>query len=151
MTELVLMAHVLFGVGCLLTTVWVFVDTLSASAANQLRIQRMSCAAAVFMWLAFVVAGYWYVTAYAADKAVILKGPWPFAHSVFMETKEHLVILLLMLATYLPITAAGNLAASPGARRVVLWVAGMIVLLALTTEGEGAFIAMGVKMGLLAR
>jgi hypothetical protein len=151
MTELVLMAHVLFGVGCLLTTVWVFVETLNASAANQLRIQRMSCAAAVFMWLAFVVAGYWYVTAYAADKAVILKGPWPFAHSVFMETKEHLVILLLMLATYLPITAAGNLAASPGARRVVLWVAGMIVLLALTTEGEGALIAMGVKMGLLAR
>ena len=103
------------------------------------------------MWAAFIVAGYWYVVFYKADKAVLLKGPWPFAHNFFMETKEHLVIILLMLATYLPIAAAGNLAASPAARRVVLWVAGMVVMLALMMEGDGAVIAMGVKMGLLAK
>ncbi len=80
-----------------------------------------------------------------------MKGPWPFAHSFFMETKEHLVILLLMLATYLPIAAAGPLAASKDARRVVLWAAGLTALLALMMEGEGATIAMGVKVGLLAR
>jgi hypothetical protein len=150
MNELVLMAHVMSGVACLLTTLWVFVEVLNASEANQGRIRRLSCAAAVFMWLAFVIAGYWYVFSYPADKAIILKGPWPFAHNFFMETKEHLVILLLMLATYLPIAAAGNVAANKDARRVVLWVAGMVVLLALTMEGEGAMIAMGVKVGLLA-
>jgi hypothetical protein len=84
------------------------------------------------------------------DKAVILKGPWPFAHNFFMETKEHLVLLLLLLATYLPFAAANNLSVNKGARRVVLWVAGLVVMLALTMEGEGATIAMGVKMGLLA-
>jgi hypothetical protein len=68
----------------------------------------------------------------------------------FMETKEHLVIMLLMLVTYLPIAAAGNLAASKDARRLVLWVAGAVVMLAFTMEGEGGIIAMGVKMGLLA-
>ena len=150
MNELVLMAHVLFGVACLVTTLWVFVDVLNVSEANQNRIRKMSCAAAVFMWIAFLIAGYWYVLSYKADRAVILKGPWPFAHSFFMETKEHLVILLLMLATYLPIAAAGNLAANKDARRVVLWVAGMVVLLALMMEGDGAIIAMGVKVGLLA-
>jgi hypothetical protein len=111
----------------------------------------MSCAAAIFMWLAFFIGGFWYVTSYSADKAIILKGPWPFTHNFFMETKEHLVILLLMLVTYLPIAAANNLSANKDARRVVLWVAGMIVLLALMIEGEGATIAMGVKVGLLAR
>jgi hypothetical protein len=151
MNELILMAHVLFGVGCLITTVCVFVDVLNASATNRLRIRIMSRVAAVFMWLAFVVAGYWYVVFYKTDKAIILKGPWPFAHNFFMESKEHLVILLLLLATYLPIAAAGNLAANKDARRVVLWVAGIIVLLALMMEGDGAIIAMGVKMGLLAR
>jgi hypothetical protein len=35
------------------------------------------------------------------------------------------------------------------ARRVVLWVAGSAVILALMMEGEGAIIAMGVKVGLL--
>ncbi len=151
MNEFILMAHVMFGVACLITTVWVFVDVLNVSAANQVRIRKLSCVAAACMWFAFLVGGYWYVHFYKADKAVILKGPWPFAHNFFMETKEHLVILLLMLVTYLPIAAAGNLVASQDARRVVLWVAGLIVLLALTMEGDGAVIAMGVKMGLLAR
>jgi hypothetical protein len=148
--ELILMAHVLFGVACLVTTMWVFVDVLNFSEANQGRIRKMSCAAALFLWLAFLIAGYWYVVSYKADKAVILKGPWPFAHSFFMETKEHLVIMLLMLATYLPMVA-GHLSGSKEARRVALWVAGMVALLALVAEGEGAVIAMGVKVGLLAR
>jgi hypothetical protein len=34
---------------------------------------------------------------------------------------------------------------------VVIWVAALVVLLALTMEGDGAVIAMGVKVGLLAR
>ena len=151
MNEMILMAHVLFGVACLLTTLWVFVDVLNASPANLARIRTLSRVAAVFMWIAFVIAGYWYVVFYKTDKAIILKGPWPFAHSFFMETKEHLVILLLMLVTFLPIAAANNLAANPAASRVVLWVAALVVLLALQMEGQGALIAMGVKMGLLAR
>jgi hypothetical protein len=111
----------------------------------------LSRGAAVAMWLAFLVGGYWYVALYPADKAIILKGPWAFSHNIFMETKEHLVILLLLLTTYLPIAAANNLANNKDARRLVLWVAGLIVMLALTVEGEGAFIAMGVKVALLAK
>ena len=151
MNEVILMAHVLFGVGCLLTTLWVLVDTLNASPKNLARIHRLSKVAAACMWVAFAIGGYWYVVFYKVDKAIILKGPWPFAHQFFMETKEHLVILLLLLATYLPIAAAGNLVANRDARRVVLVVATLIIGLALTAEGDGAIIAMGVKMGLLAR
>ena len=151
MTELILMAHVLFGVACIVAAVWIFVDVLHASETNQARIRRMCWAAAIFMWLAFCIAGYWYVVFYKVDKAIILKGPWPFAHGFFMETKEHLVIMLLMLVTYLPIAASNNLAVNKDARRVVLWVAGTIALIALMMEGEGAIIAMGVKVALLAK
>ena len=151
MTELILMAHVLFGMACIITTVWIFVDVLHASETNQARIRRMGWAAAVFMWLAFCIAGYWYVFFYKVDKAVILKGPWPFAHSFFMETKEHLVIMLLLLVTYLPVATSNNLVANKDARRVVLWAAGLIALIALMMEGEGAIIAMGVKVALLAK
>ena len=149
--ELVLMAHVVFGVVCMVSAVWVFAEVLHATEGNQARIRMVSRLAAAAMWLAFLVGGYWYVVFYKADKAIILKGPWPFAHSFFMETKEHLVIILLMLATYLPIAAANNLAASRDARRVVLWVAGLMVLMALMMDGDGAIIAMGVKVGLLAK
>jgi hypothetical protein len=149
MNEIILMSHVLFGVGCMVAAVWLFVDVLNANEGNLARIRSMSWVAAGLMWLAFLVGGYFYVTAYKADKAIILKGPWPFAHNMMMETKEHLVIMLLLLVTYLPIAASDNLAASKGARKLMLWVTGTIALLALMMDGEGGMIAMGVKMGLL--
>jgi uncharacterized membrane protein YwaF len=151
MNEVILATHVFLGVACIMATLWVFVDTLNASQANQTRIRWISRAAAAFMWGAFVVGGYWYVAFYPADKSIILKGPWPFAHEYFMETKEHLVIMLLLLVTYLPIAASNNLAANKNARRLVLWVSGMIPLLGLMIEGHGAIIAMGVKVALLAK
>jgi hypothetical protein len=151
MNGLILMGHVLFGVACIIATVWLFVDVLHANPQNQRRIRGISWAAAAFMWLSFLIGGYWYVVFYKVDKAIILKGPWPFAHNLFMETKEHLVIMLLLLVTYLPIAAANNLAASKDARRVMLWLLSGVALLGLMIEGNGAIIAMGVKMALLAK
>lgn len=151
MSEFILLTHVFFGVCCILATLWMFVEVLHAGEGNAARIRLLSRGTAAAMWLAFLAGGYWYVQLYPADKAIILKGPWPFAHSLVMETKEHLVILLLLLATYLPIAAANNLAADKSARKVALWVAGLTVLTALAMEGEGAVIAMGVKVALLAK
>ena len=151
MKEIVLLGHVLFGVGCLVTTLWVFVDVLNAHEGNLARIRWMSRAAAVCLWLAFVAGGFWYVVDYKPDKEIILKGPWPFAHNYFMETKEHFVITLLLLATYLPIAASNNLAVNKEARRLVLCVAALVAVLALMAEGHGAIISMGVKVALLAK
>lgn len=149
MNEVVLMGHVLFGVACLITAAWLFVDVLHVNETNLTRIRRMSLGAAAFMWLAFLIGGYWYVTDYKVDKAIILQGPWPFAHNMIMETKEHLVILLLLVATYLPIVAAENLAKNKDARKVMLWVTATIAVLALVMDGEGAIISMGVKVALM--
>jgi hypothetical protein len=151
MNEIILMAHVLFGVVCIMATVWVFADALNANDVNLKRIRWISRAAAVSMWISFFIGGYWYVVLYPADKAIILKGPWPFAHKYFMETKEHLVIMLLMLVTYLPIAASNNLAGNKDARRLVLWISAIIPMLGLMIEGHGAIIAMGVKVALLAK
>lgn len=151
MIQLILMSHVLFGVACIVAAVWMFVDVLNANEGNLRRIRMMSWTAAAVMWIAFIIAGFWYVVYYKADKAVILKGPWPFAHSFFMETKEHLVIMLLLLVTYLPIAASSNLATNKGARRVVLWVTALVAIIALLMDGEGGMIASGVKMAELAK
>ena len=149
MIEVILMTHVLFGMLCIIATVWLFVDTLNASEANQARIKVLSLGVAVTMWISFLIAGYWYLVYYAPDKAIILKGPWPFAHKFFMEMKEHVVIMLLLLTTFVPIVAFNNLAANKAARKVVLWVAGLIGLVAVAMDGAGALIAMGVKVALL--
>ena len=149
MTEVILMAHVLFGMLCIIAAVWLFVDVLNANEGNQTRIKTMSIAVAVLMWLAYLIGGYWYLVFYAADKAVILKGPWPFAHKFFMEMKEHVVIMLLLLATFLPIAASNNLVINISARKLMLWVVGLVVLIGVAMDGSGAIIGIGAKVGLM--
>jgi hypothetical protein len=149
--ELILLLHPTFGVLAIIASVWVFVEALNASDANSPRIRGASVLAAVLMWLAYIVGGYWYVVFYGGDKAIITAGPWPFAHSFFMETKEHVFLMLLLLATFLPIAAYDEVVRKRAARTLVLWTSALVVLLGLAMEGAGAFISMGTKLGLLAR
>ena len=97
-SDAILLAHATFGVLGTLSAVWVFVDALNAREQNARRIRRAALAVAVCMGAAWILGGYWYVHFYPADKALILKGPWPFAHNLFMETKEHLFFLTLILS-----------------------------------------------------
>ena len=147
--NVLLLVHPALGGLAMLSALWVFVDTLNVREASLSRIKNISILCAVLMWLTYFIGGYWYVVYYAPDKAIIKAGPWPFAHGFFMETKEHVFLMLLLLATYLPIAASDNLAKSKAARKVVLWVAGLIVPISLSMEGSGAIISIGVKVGML--
>lgn len=150
--EFILVLHPTFGVLALIAAVWVFVEVLNTSQDNLGRIRTMSLVQAAFIWLAYLFGGYWYVQFYDADKAIIKAGPWPSAHGFFMETKEHLFLVLLLLSIYLPVMAFQRaLLIERGARRLTLTVAALIVLLVLAMEGAGAIVGLGVKMGLLAR
>jgi uncharacterized membrane protein len=151
MFEVMVMIHALFGLLVLLAGIWAFVEALNVNQSNLARIRGASLVVAVAMWLTFIVAGYWYVVYYGADKALILKGPWPFAHSFFMETKEHVVLMLLLLATFLPIVAQNDLVGNRGARNLFLCVAGLIVLIGVATEGSGGIISMGAKLAAMPR
>ncbi len=147
--NIILMMHVGFGVICLLSTLWVFVETIHVAPAHLARIRFASWVSAGAMWIAYIIAGYWYISFYPRDKALILKGPWPASHSFFMESKEHFVILLLLAATYLPIATSDDLVHKPDARRLVLGTAGLVFGLALGADFFGAIVGMGVKAALL--
>lgn len=149
--ELILMLHPTFGVLAMIAAVWVFAESLNASDTNYGRIRSASALVAALMWLTYIVGGYWYVVYYGGDKAIIKAGPWPFAHSFFMETKEHVFLMLLLLATFLPIVAWGDIVRQTSRRKVLLWTSALVILLSLAMEGAGAFINMGVKVALLAK
>jgi hypothetical protein len=149
MTLAILMLHALLGMLFILAAGFVYVDTLSACALNVERIRLMSKLVAVLMWVTYFIGGFWYVVHYAPEKGYILKGPWPFAHDFFMETKEHVLMGLLLLATFLPIATANDLVGSKSARRLVLWVTALLVLTGVGMEGAGAIISMGAKVALL--
>ncbi len=146
-----LLIHPTFGVLGMAAALWVFVEALNVSETNIDRMRSAAILSSVLIWLAYLAAGYFYVFYYGADKAVIKAGPWPWAHGLFMESKEHLFFIVLLLATFLPIAASAKVYASKAARSLVLWTSGLVVLSALAMEGAGAVIGMGVKVALLAK
>jgi hypothetical protein len=150
--ELMVLFHVGFGMLGILTAVWLYVEALNLTEANQGRIRVASLLLAIFIWVSYLLGGYYYVNYYAPSKAVILAGPFPWAHEFFMETKEHLFFMLLLLATYAPI-AVYNLKLFPekAGRNAVLAVAGITLILGLIMDGSGAMIIMGEKCGLIGR
>jgi len=148
-SDLILLAHAGFGVTGCLAALWVIVETLNASSSNAARIRSAALLTAVCIAAAWIFGGYWYVHFYAPEKALILKGPWPFAHDIFMETKEHLFFITGILAFLLPIATRDVLHSNAVARRLVLAVASLIVVTGLVVEGAGAVIGHGVKIALL--
>jgi hypothetical protein len=146
MNDLVLFAHPTFGVLGIVGSVWVLVEALNASESNQNRIQIAAWAVAICIVAAYVTGGYWYVNFYYVEKAAILKGPWPFAHNFFMETKEHVFFGLLVLAILLPIVARLKLATNWSAKAMTVAIAVLVIGNAFAMEGAGAVINHGAKL-----
>jgi hypothetical protein len=149
MSDVILLGHATFGILGTLSALWVFVEALNAREENATRIRTGVTAVPICLSVACILGGYWYLHFYPAEKAIILQGPWTFAHNLFMETKEHLFFITLILALYLPIAAAEKLYANASARTMVLCVALMIVITGMAIEGAGAIVDHGVKVALL--
>jgi len=143
------MVHPTTGALAIFCAIWCIVEVLNSSEQNR---SRTRLAALSSMWLmvaTYIAGGYWYVVYYAADKAVILKGAWPFAHTFFMEAKEHAFFITLVLSIFLAIIARSeDFVRNRSARVLAVWVTLMVILSAFAAEGAGSLVAMGVRIGL---
>src|SRR5665213_840347 len=148
-SDVILLAHAAFGVTGCIAAIWVLVEALNAQPGNAGRTRAAALLTAFCMSGAWICGGYWYVHFYPADKTLILNGPWPFAHNLFMETKEHLFFVTGILAFLLPIVTREEADSNAAARKLVLALSGLIVITGLTIEGAGAVISHGVKVALL--
>ncbi len=143
------MAHAFIGMIAGFAALWTAVELLNASEANRRRIVIASTVCAVFTWLVYLWGGHVYLLFYAPHEAQILAGAWPWAHTFFMEFKEHAFFMVLLLATYLPMVARRpDLLTARGVRRLALSVAVTVFLLSLTMEGAGAVIDRAIRLGL---
>lgn len=149
MREFLLMVHPTTGALAIFCAVWFIVEILNASERNRGRIRLAALSSMWLMIATYITGGYWYVFYYAADKAIILKGAWPFAHTFFMEAKEHAFFITLILSIYLAIVARKeDFVRNRSARTLALCVALLVLVSAFAAEGAGSLIAMGVRIGL---
>jgi predicted membrane channel-forming protein YqfA (hemolysin III family) len=150
--EGVMMMHVALGVIGIVLAVALFVDVLNVNEGNIERIKKLSLAVAVLIVLAYIIGGYWYVVYYGHDRDIIKAGQWPWAHNFFMEVKEHLFFVMLLLGIYLPIAVYRNTPLMDKEKRcLVLGICALIVVLGFFMEGAGGIIGKGVTMGLMGR
>ena len=148
----VMMLHVALGVIGIMFAVALFVDVLNVNEGNIERIKKLSLAVAVLIVLAYIIGGYWYVVYYGHDRDIIKAGQWPWAHNYFMEVKEHLFFVMLLLGIYLPIAVYRNAPLLEKEKRcLVLGICALIVVLGFFMEGAGGIIGKGVTMGLMGR
>lgn len=150
MREILLMVHPTTGALAIFCAIWFMVEVFNASEQNRGRTRLAALSSMLLMVATYITGGYWYVVHYAADKAIILGGAWPFAHTFFMEAKEHAFFITLILSLFLVIVARReDFVRNRSARTLALCVALLVVASAFAIEGAGSLVAMGVRIGLM--
>ena len=129
-----IMVHVLFGVLGIILAVALLVYTLNISEKNIPKIKSLSLWTALSMITSYVLGGWWYVVYYAHERDIIRSGAWKWAHTFFMEWKEHVFFALLFLSVLLPVIAYRNDLMVPENRKLLLLVTWLIVLIGLAVK-----------------
>lgn len=146
---IILVAHVMFGSLSSFAALWALVDMRNIRNGSARRIE-MACKAEFFLTLlSFIAASIFYVKYYPEEKQIILNGPTPMAHSFFMEVKEHLYFIVILLSLYLYIISRGiRIDIEIDQIRTMKYVLISIIVLGFVMIGFGEFIDAGVKSGL---
>ena len=147
--ELFAMAHAGIGLISIFLMFLALIELLHLSPNNIKRLRRESVAILIFTLLTFIVASWVYTNFYSADKAVILLGEWSWAHTFFMETKEHGFFILFLLAIYFPILVYKlPLLENRSSRNLALGVLLIMIALGFFMEVAGGIISMAIRLGL---
>ncbi len=113
-------------------------------------LRKQSLWGTVFFVLSWLTGGYYYVAYYGkAVRGVIKAGQYPWAHSVFMEAKEHIFLFLPFLA----LAVVAGLSTLLGEKRdgdawlrgQLSFVTGVIVVLGILITLSGVVISGAVR------
>ena len=96
MRDAVLFAHIILGAALAVLSIIILLEMKKKKSSI---LRPLSILTAGLSWSVLVPAGILYINFYPATKTLIKAGAWPWAHSIFMETKEHWGLLLPVIAT----------------------------------------------------
>lgn len=137
-----LIVHVVTGVSAIGIHNVVLMHLLKR-APNYTFVSRLAWSAVALFFLSWATSAYYYVTYYgSAVKPRILAGTQPLGHTFFMETKEHIFLILPFVAvsialctTYLRVNADDSLRKSTAFLTLVALVIGV------ATAASGIFVS----------
>ena len=151
MSQLLIIAlvlHVFFGIFGVIAS---YVSWLSLLRPKpNLKWLRFSSLSGFLLFLAsWLFGGYYYVNYYGATvKPIIKAGPYPWAHSFLMESKEHLFLFLpfLTLVIFLVSFLCGEkLEVGKRCKKPLAWLAGLTFVLGIFITLSGVLISGAVR------
>ncbi|OGD90844.1 hypothetical protein A3D81_01755 [Candidatus Curtissbacteria bacterium RIFCSPHIGHO2_02_FULL_40_17] len=99
--KLALIGHVFAGLVALIFY-YAMIPNLIGKNPQLNFLKRLSLFGLVSLLVSWILAGYYYVTYYGQNvKPLIKSGQLPWAHSILMETKEHIFLFLPFLGLVL--------------------------------------------------
>ena len=126
---------------------WMFVELLNPTATRMKRAKIACVIGLILIMLSWLAGGYYYVNIYGPEvKPLIKEGPIPWAHLVFTETKEH-IFLFIPILSMLITTILFNVDINK-ARKSLLMLLGLVILLGLSMAGMGYIISTGARTAL---
>jgi len=133
MRDIVLYLHIIAGLSIIVLSIAILLQMQKKSTW----LKPLSAATAVLSWLLLIPSAVLYIIFYPATKTLIKAGSQPWAHSIFMETKEHWGLLLPIIAT----TATGLIFSGKIKESKRWWI--LLIILAALIGIMGRIITLG--------
>ena len=87
--------HALIGEVGIFMFIWAFIEMRKITPQKVDFVKKLVVFGIFMFFLSWILGGYYYVDIYGSEvKPVIKEAPRPWAHSIVMETKEHLFLFL---------------------------------------------------------
>ncbi len=131
---------------------WIVAEIINGSRDAFRRARAVSVAGLVLLVAAWIVGGWYYVTVYGpVVKPVILGSAYPWAHTVVMETKEHIFLFIPVMAAVVTIALLSSKdfkeMATKG-RTALGLLSALVFLAAFSMSFFGFLISSGARAGL---
>jgi len=146
--KILLVSHVIAGLLAIIASYAVWMGLLKRELSAKF-LTRTSWFAAVMIWVSWLAGGYYYWAYYGQSvKTVIIQGRYAWAHSVFMESKEHVFLFLPFLYLVLAIVISGfsdRLTAQPDLKKQLALLAAINAILGIIITLSGVVISGAVR------
>ena len=133
---------------------WVLVEIINAREEGLKRARIVSMIGFLGILSSWIVGGYYYVVTYGSQvKPVIIASDFKWAHSIFMETKEHVFLFLPILACLVWLVLQSTKSwkgMTDRGRRAMGTISFLIFLIGFSMALMGFIIAVGARAGLAA-
>ena len=134
---------------------WVLIELINPTEERVKRAKIVSLISVVLIFLSWISGGYYYVNYYGESvKPIIKEGPQPWAHAIFMETKEHVFLFLpfLSILTMSALWSNGRqILKNKKIKNSIIALSLLIFVLAFAIGAMGYIVSAGARMALEVR